>query len=111
MIQVQVTTADKQEALKIADHLVGEKLAACAQVVGPIVSTYRWKGKVEVADEWLVLIKTRTELYVEVETAVLKMHSYKNPEIIAIPIDRATSDYLSWVYQETKSPTGLKNKK
>ena len=55
MIQIQVTTADKQEALKIADHLVSEKLAACAQVVGPIVSTYRWQGKVEVADEWLVL--------------------------------------------------------
>ena len=103
MIQVQVTTGDKQEALKIADHLVSEKLAACAQVVGPIVSTYRWQGKVEVADEWLVLIKTRTELYSKVEAAVRKMHSYENPEIVAIPIDRTTPDYLSWVYQETKT--------
>ena len=103
MIQVQVTTGDKQEALKIANHLVSEKLAACAQVVGPIVSTYRWQGKVEVADEWLVLIKTRTELFTEVEAAVRKMHSYENPEIIATPIDRTTPDYLSWVYQETKT--------
>lgn len=103
MIQIQVTTADKQEALKIADQMVSEKLAACAQVVGPIVSTYRWQGKVETADEWLVLIKTRTELYTKVEAAVRKMHSYENPEIIAIPIDRTAPDYLSWVYQETKT--------
>lgn len=107
MIQVQTTTANKQEALKIADRLVKDKLAACAQVVGPIASTYRWQGKVETAEEWLVLVKTRTELYAHVETTIRKMNSYENPEIIAVPIERAVPEYLSWLYSETISADDL----
>ncbi len=103
MIQIQTTTSNKPEAQKIADRLVKDRLAACAQVVGPISSTYRWQEKVEAAEEWLVLIKTRTELFDNVEVAIRKINSYENPEIIASPIERSSNDYLSWVYAETDS--------
>jgi len=96
-IQVLTTTETKEEAEKIAQYLVEQKLAACMQITGPIASTYRWKGKVETACEWLCLIKTREELYDKVETAIKKLHSYETPEIIAIPIIKGSSEYLSWL--------------
>ena len=75
-IQVTTTTETKEEAKNIAQHLVEKKLAACVQILGPITSTYRWKDKVEVAGEWLCLIKTRENLYQDIEKAIKKMHSY-----------------------------------
>ena len=96
-IQITTTTETKEEAGKIAQCLVEQKLAACAQVVGPITSTYRWKGKVETACEWLCLIKTREELYDKVEIAIKKLHSYETAEIFAVPIIKGSSEYLSWL--------------
>jgi periplasmic divalent cation tolerance protein len=96
-IQIMTTTETKEEAEKIAQYLVEQKLAACVQITGPIVSTYRWKGNVETACEWLCLIKTREGLYDKVETAIKKLHSYETPEIIAIPIIKGSSEYLSWL--------------
>jgi periplasmic divalent cation tolerance protein len=96
-IQVMTTTETKEEAEKIAQYLVEQKLAACVQITGPIASTYRWKGKVENAQEWLCLIKTREELYDKVETAIKKLHSYETPEIFAVPIIKGSSEYLSWL--------------
>ena|SRR5450759_1308534 len=96
-IQIFTTTETKEEAGKIAQYLVAEKLAACVQITGPIASTYRWKGKVENAQEWLCLIKTRDDLYNKVETAIKKLHSYETPEIIAVPIIKGSSEYLSWL--------------
>ncbi len=101
MIQVQTTVASKEDGEKIADALVKAKLAACVQIVGPITSTYRWRKKVETAREWLCLIKTRTDLYERVEKAILAIHSYEIPEIIAVPIERSSADYLSWINDET----------
>jgi len=91
------TTETKEEAEKIAQYLVEQKLAACVQITGPITSIYRWKGKVEKAQEWLCLIKTREELYDKVETAIKKLHSYETPEIFAVPIIKGSSEYLSWL--------------
>ena len=85
-IQVFTTTETKEEAEKIAQYLVEQKLAACVQITGPIASTYRWKGKVENAQEWLCVIKTREDLYDKVEKSIKKLHSYETPEIIAVPI-------------------------
>jgi len=96
-IQVTTTTETKEEAEKIAQYLVEQKLAACVQITGPIASTYRWKGKVENAQEWLCLIKTWEELYDKVETAIKKLHSYETPEIIAVPIIKGSKEYLHWI--------------
>ena len=96
-IQVTTTTETKEEAEKIAQYLVEQKLAACVQITGPIASTYRWKGKVETAQEWLCLIKTREDLYDKVEKAIKELHSYETPEIIAVPIIKGSSEYLSWL--------------
>jgi periplasmic divalent cation tolerance protein len=96
-IQVFTTTETKEEAEKIAQYLVEQKLAACVQITGPIASTYRWKGKVENAQEWLCVIKTREDLYDKVEKSIKKLHSYETPEIIAVPILKGSSEYLSWL--------------
>ncbi len=96
-LQITTTTASREEAQIIARHLVGEKLAACVQILGPINSTYHWKGKIETADEWLCLIKTRAALYGKVEKAIRSLHSYETPEIIATMISKGNIDYLRWL--------------
>ncbi|MGD0279083.1 MAG: divalent-cation tolerance protein CutA [Smithella sp.] len=102
-IQVSTTTETKEEAQKIAKYLVEQKFAACVQITGPIESTYRWKGKVEKAQEWLCLIKTREDCFDKVEAAIKKLHSYETPEIIAIPIFKGSREYLNWLCDETEN--------
>lgn len=99
-IQIITTTESKEEAKIIATYLVDEKLAACVQILGPISSTYRWKGKTETAKEWLCLVKTKEGLYYEIEKAIKSLHSYETPEIIALPIIKGSADYLSWLDYE-----------
>ena len=101
-IQITTTTETKDQAQTIAQHLVGAKLAACVQIVGPITSIYRWKGKVENAPEWLCLIKTRDDLYNKVEATIKSLHPYETPEIIAVPIVKGTKEYLSWIGDMTE---------
>ena len=96
-IQISTTTETKEEAQKIAQYLVKQKLAACVQITGPIESTYRWKGKVETAREYLCLIKTREVLFSKVEAAIKKLHSYETPEIIAMPIVKGSKEYFKWL--------------
>jgi periplasmic divalent cation tolerance protein len=100
-IQVTTTTKTKKQAEKIAQHLVETKLAACVQITGPITSIYRWKGKVENAQEWLCLIKTRDDFFDKVEAAIKKLHSYETPEIIAVPVVKGSKDYLKWIDNES----------
>jgi periplasmic divalent cation tolerance protein len=102
-LQVTTTTESEEEAKIIARHLVDEKLAACVQILGPITSTYRWKGKVVTAEEWLCVIKTHEGLYKELEKAIISLHSYETPEIIAVPIKKGSPDYLNWLEDEVKS--------
>lgn len=101
-IQVTTTTATKEEAQKIARYLVEQRVAACVQIAGPIISTYRWQGKVETATEWLCLIKTQESLYSELEKEIIGLHSYETPEIIAVEIIKGSRDYLSWLQNETE---------
>lgn len=96
-IQVLTTTEKKEEAEKIAKILVEKKIAACVQIFGPITSTYWWKEKIEKAEEWLCFIKTKKNLYDEVEKAIKEIHSYEVPEIIAIPIISGSKEYLEWL--------------
>jgi len=99
-IQITTTTQTKEQAQTIAEHLVETRLAACVQITGPITSIYRWKGKVENAQEWLCMIKTREDLFDDVEAAIKKMHSYETPEIIAVPIIKGSKEYLIWLDDE-----------
>lgn len=96
-VQVLTTAGSEEEAERIGRHLVEARLAACVQVVGPILSTYRWQGKVEREREWQCLAKTEVGHYDEVEAAIRKLHSYDEPEILAIPVLRGSAGYLAWV--------------
>ena len=102
-VQVMTTTETKEDADRIAALVVGRRLAACAQVVGPITSTYWWKGKVETAGEWLCLMKTRRDRFDEMERAIRAIHPYEVPEIIALPIAAASGPYLDWLNRELQA--------
>lgn len=104
-IEVHVTAGDRDEAARISRVAVERRLAACAQTVGPITSTYWWEGKVEESEEWLVLFKTTADLFDKLAASVRETHSYDVPEIIAVPVRAGISDYLSWITKETASPS------
>lgn len=107
VIQV-TTTADKRETIEaIARSLVEKRLAACAQIIGPITSIYRWQGKVEETGEWLCLIKSRKALYGEVEAEIRRLHPYELPEITATGISQGLAQYMEWVADETIPPGTL----
>ncbi len=101
-IQVFTTTEKKEDAEKIAKAIVEKRLAGCIQIVGPITSTYWWKGNVETAEEWLLFIKSKKELYEELEKAIKEIHPYETPEIIAMPIVAGSKDYLEWLKNELR---------
>lgn len=103
-IQVVTVTSTKEEAQKIAEVLLERRLSACVQILGPIESTYWWKDKRERAEEWLCLIKTRDDLYPQVEGAIKEVHSYEVPEIIALPITAGYKGYLQWMEGELEGP-------
>jgi len=103
-IQVMTTTANRHDADRIAGELVERRLAACVQLLGPVTSTYRWKGAIETSDEWLLLIKSREELYPAIDAAIRELHPYDVPEILAVPVTAGHADYLRWLGEETGSP-------
>ncbi len=96
-IQVMTMASSEEEAERIAAELLDGRLAACVQVGGPILSRYRWQGKLEQAREWQCLAKTEARLYDEVEAAIRENHSYDEPEVIAMPIVAGSAGYLAWV--------------
>lgn len=101
-IQVLTSIDSREGAEKIAQTLVERRLAACVQIIGPITSIYRWRGAIEKAQEWLCLIKSRTELYQEIEAAIRAAHPYEVPEILATPVTAANEKYLAWLDGELK---------
>jgi periplasmic divalent cation tolerance protein len=103
-IQVVTTTASREDAERIARALIDERLAACVQVAGPITSTYRWQGAIETSQEWLCLIKSRQDLYAEVEAAIRRLHPYEVPEILALPVVAGNPAYLAWLDAQVKRP-------
>ena len=96
-IQVCTTVAEQADAERIAASLVAKRLAACAQVTGPIESTYRWKDSIESSQEWVCTAKTLRVAYEAVEQAIRQIHSYDEPEIIALPIVHGSAGYLQWI--------------
>ncbi len=101
-IQVFTTVEKKEDANRIASSVVNKRVAACSQVVGPIQSTYWWKGKVEEAGEWLLIMKTRKDLFLALEEEIKAIHPYEEPEIIALPIVAGSASYLKWIEAETR---------
>lgn len=94
---VITTTETQEEAERLAHRLVEHQLAACVQLVAPLTSVYRWEGKVETAQEVLLLIKTTLAAYAALETEIKQRHSYQTPEIIALPVMAGAQDYLAWL--------------
>jgi periplasmic divalent cation tolerance protein len=98
-----VTAGSEDQAMSIAQALVGERLAACVNIVGPIRSIYRWQGEVHDDSEHLMLIKTRASLVSRVERRVRKLHSYEVPEVIELSIVARSKPYLEWLLDSTRA--------
>ena len=100
-IQVLITIDSEEKARGLQRLLVEHRAAACVQVLGPIFSTYWWQGKIEDAQEWMCLAKTRAGQYDRLESLVKENHPYSVPEVLALPILTGNTEYLDWVKAET----------
>jgi periplasmic divalent cation tolerance protein len=96
------TAGSREEASRIAQTLVAEKFAACVNIVGPIESVYRWQGKVENAEEFLMLVKTTQERSNAAMSRIRELHSYEVPEAIEININEGLSAYLNWIGESVR---------
>jgi periplasmic divalent cation tolerance protein len=103
-IDVWVNCPDRDVAEAIATGCVEEKLAACANIMAPVRSIYRWQGKTETADEVPLLLKTRAGLFEAVAAHVKRRHPYEVPSIVAAQLPFVESDYADWMRHETRDP-------
>ena len=100
-IVVFVTVGNEEEALKIARHVVKNRLAACTNIVPGIRSIYRWKGEICDDKELLCIMKTKKSLFPKLKDAIKQLHSYEVAEIIAVSLADGVEDYLKWLQEET----------
>lgn len=100
-IAVFITSSSEEEASRIAGSLVGERLAACVNIIKNIRSIYAWQGKVCDDAEVLMIVKTQRCLFNKLKDRVKELHSYDVPEIIALPIIDGSEDYLKWIREST----------
>lgn len=103
-IQVIATTSSREDALRIAHMLLERRLAGCVQIIGPITSVYRWQSKIEQAEEWQCLIKSRQDLFDVLAEEIRAGHPYEVPEILATPVVAGSRDYLAWLQGELVLP-------
>ncbi len=96
-IIVMVTTSSKREAETIVQRLLETRLIACGNIIGPVQSRFLWSGKIDCAEEFLVLMKSRRDLFGAISESVKALHSYEVPEIIALPIVDGSKAYLDWL--------------
>jgi periplasmic divalent cation tolerance protein len=96
-IVIFMTTGSSEEAARLADMLVGARLAACVQILPEIESVYRWEGKIERQGEVLLLAKSTRDKFEELERQVRALHSYETPEILAVPAVAVSEPYLKWL--------------
>lgn len=99
---VLVTVPTPERAAEIARALVGEKLAACGNVVPGLRSIYRWEGKVQEDEEALLVLKTPRDRFEALRDRVLALHPYEVPEVIALPVEAGSAAYLAWIAAETR---------
>jgi periplasmic divalent cation tolerance protein len=98
---VFVMAGGEDEAAKIARSLVEERIAACVNIVGPVRSLYRWRGEIEDEKEYLLIIKSRAQLFPKLERRVKELHSYEVPEVVAVAMSRVSKPYLDWLVDST----------
>ncbi|HEY0544591.1 MAG TPA: divalent-cation tolerance protein CutA [Pyrinomonadaceae bacterium] len=103
-IVVLMTAGSREEAARIAELLIGARLAACVQLMPEMESVYWWEGQIERSPETLLLAKTTGDKFAELEQAVRAIHSYETPEIIALPVTAASTPYLNWLAGAVKKP-------
>ncbi len=101
-ILVLTTVGSKDEARKMGRALVERRLAACVNLVPQVRSIYRWKGQIEEAEEWLLILKTTRAAFERVREAILELHSYDVPECVSVAVDDGSVEYLSWIGQSMK---------
>lgn len=101
VLTVLTTTDAEDKARDLAYGAIRARLAACAQINGPVTSVYRWEGEIETAHEWQVLLKTTAARYAALEAWLTEAHGYDTPEIIATPVVQGSAAYLEWVRRET----------
>lgn len=100
-IHVLVTIDDREAASDLLTAIVGERLAACGHLDGPITSTYRWHGELETEEEFRLEFKTTADLFDKLAARVTELHTYDEPQVIATPILGGTESYLQWIRDET----------
>ena len=103
---VYITVGSRDEAVRIGRALVDERLAACANLIGGMRSIYRWQGKIEEAEEVVVIAKTRDDLLDSLTERVRALHSYDCPCVVGLPVAGGFPDYLDWIASETLAPSG-----
>jgi periplasmic divalent cation tolerance protein len=101
-LQVQTTTDTRAEAVELGRAAVEARLAACAQVAGPVASMYWWEGEVRREEEWLLILKLPAERYDDLASFLTEEHSYDEPEIVATTIVTGSDGYLDWLAEETR---------
>jgi periplasmic divalent cation tolerance protein len=100
-LQVFTTVDTREAADRIARAAVEARVAACAQIAGPISSTYWWEGVVTSDEEWLCILKTTNDRYTDLERVIVAHHPYEVPKVLAVPVSMGYSRYLAWLGQET----------
>ena len=103
-LQISTTCDDRKALERLAQLLVSQQLAACVQLSGPIQSYYRWEGKLEVAEEWLLQAKTRDDLQTEVFERISANHPYQLPQLTATRLEHLSSEYAAWMDASLKKP-------
>lgn len=93
--------ANEDEAQRIAQALVAERLAACVNIAGPVHSIYRWRGEIENASEYMLVIKTSKRHFSKLERRVRELHSYEVPEIVAVTLVEGSKPYIAWLAEST----------
>ena len=103
-VVIFITAKDVDEAKKIARRLLEEKLIACANILSGVRSLFWWQGKVDDAEEALLIMKTRQRLFPKIRKTVQSLHSYDVPEIIALPLVDGNKEYLHWIDESVREP-------
>ena len=99
-VQITTSTGTRHDAEQIASELVSRRLAGCAQISGPVASTFRWQGKVETAEEWMCTVKTTRAQLDAIQKLFGEIHPYEVPEVIATPIVGGSEKYFAWLRAE-----------
>ncbi len=103
---IYVTAANPEQAKAIGEALVAERLAACANILAPMASIYRWQGKIQHDTEAVLIAKTRADLVEQVIARVRALHTYTVPCIVSLAIDAGNPDFLDWIANETTQAPG-----